>query len=262
MKCKWQLAVLTLLSAFSSSRLFAQAPTITSLSPSSAVVGSSVTITGSNFGSTPGSSTITFNGSSATPASWNSVSIVVPVPSGATSGNVVVTVSGVSSSGTSFIVLNTPVVSTVSPSAGLVGASVTISGMNFGSSQGSSTVAFNGTLATPSSWSATSVVAPVPPGATSGQIAVTIGSQSAYAPFFTVGTAPAGWLDADVGAVALAGSSSYSNGALSVTGACLPSSGAADPFHFVYQQLSGDRRLVAQVTMPTATGANAALIIP
>ena len=56
-----------------------------------------MTIAGSNFGSTKGTSTVTFNGTGATPSSWSATSIVVPVPAGATTGNVVVTVGGVAS---------------------------------------------------------------------------------------------------------------------------------------------------------------------
>src|SRR6266849_2500845 len=43
----------------------------------------------------------------------------------------------------------TPSITNLSPSSGLVGTSVTISGSNFGTTQGTSTVKFNGTSATP-----------------------------------------------------------------------------------------------------------------
>ena len=73
-------------------------PQITSLSPNSGTIGSSVTITGSGFGSSQGTSGVRFNGTSATTiVSWSDSSIVVDVPSLATSGNVVVTVAGISS---------------------------------------------------------------------------------------------------------------------------------------------------------------------
>ena len=49
-----------------------------------------------------------FNGASATPTSWNNTSIVVPVPSGAASGSVVVTVAGHTSNGASFTVTTPP----------------------------------------------------------------------------------------------------------------------------------------------------------
>ena len=79
-------------------------PSITSLSPTSGAVGASVTITGSNFGSTPG--TVTFNGTAAsTPSSWSDSSIVARVPSGATTGPVVVTVGGTASNGVNFTVV-------------------------------------------------------------------------------------------------------------------------------------------------------------
>ena len=63
-----------------------------------------MTITGTNFGATQGTSTVTFNGTTATPTSWSATSIVVPVPAGATTGNVVVTVGGLASNGQSFTV--------------------------------------------------------------------------------------------------------------------------------------------------------------
>src|SRR5260370_41993592 len=72
-------------------------PSITSLNPTSGLVGSSVTISGANFGATQGTSTVTFSGIAATPTSWSATSITAPVPAGATTGNVVVTVGGVAS---------------------------------------------------------------------------------------------------------------------------------------------------------------------
>src|SRR5207248_8846075 len=111
---------------------FTVPPSITSLSPTSAPVGISVTIAGSNFGASQGTSTITFNGTSATPTSWSNTSIVVPVPTGATTGNVVVTVNGLASNGVAFTVLPPPNITNINPSAARVGTSVTITGTNFG----------------------------------------------------------------------------------------------------------------------------------
>ncbi len=109
-------------------------PSITSLSPTSGPVGTSVTITGKSFGANQGTSTVKFNGTAATPTSWSSTKIVVPVPSGATTGNVVVTVSGVTSNGVSFTV--SPNITSLSPTSGPVGTSVTITGTTFGANQG------------------------------------------------------------------------------------------------------------------------------
>ena len=170
------------------------APSITSLSPTSGAIGAAVTIAGSNFGSSQGTSTVTFNGTAAAAASaWSATSITVTVPSGATTGNVVVTVGGQASNGVNFTVTTpAPSITSLSPTSGAVGASVTITGSNFGSTQGSSTVTFNGTSAgTASAWSATSITVTVPSGATTGNVVVTVGGQASNGVAFTVNAANA-----------------------------------------------------------------------
>ena len=121
--------------------------------------------------------------------SWGSTgtSIGVPVPSGATTGNVVVTVAGAASNGVTFTVL-TPTISSLSPTSGPVTTAVTITGTNFGSTQGSSTVKFNGTTATPTSWGSTgtSIGVPVPSGATTGNVVVTVAGAASNGVSFTV----------------------------------------------------------------------------
>src|SRR5438093_5270758 len=97
------------------------APTISSLTPNSGAVGASVTIAGSNFGATQGSSTVKFNGTTAAVTSWSATSIVATVPTGATSGSVIVTVSGSNSNGKNFTVLAAPSITSLSPTSGAVG---------------------------------------------------------------------------------------------------------------------------------------------
>src|ERR1700678_2929577 len=166
------------------------APSITSLSPTSGAVGAPVTVTGTNFGSTQGSSTVKFNGTAGTPTSWTATSIKVPVPTGATTGNIVVFASGVNSNGESFTVVPTPNITSLSPTSGAVGASVTITGTNFGSAQGTSTLKFNTTAVTATSWTATSIVATVPTGATTGNVVVTVSGVASNGQSFTVVSAP------------------------------------------------------------------------
>src|SRR5258708_6958556 len=115
-------------------------PSITSLSTTSGAVGASVTITGSNFGSSQGTSTVKFNGTTATANPWTATSITVTVPSGATTGNVVVNASGVKSRGRNSRVPGAPTIEVRSADRGAVGATVVITGTNFGSSQGTGTV--------------------------------------------------------------------------------------------------------------------------
>ncbi len=165
-------------------------PSISNLSPSAGLVGTSVIITGTNFGATQGASTVAFNGTAATPTSWSDTSIVAPVPTGATTGNVVVTVGGLPSNGFNFTVAQPPPsITSLNPTSGAIGTPVTITGANFGGTQGTSTVTFNGTAATPTSWSATSIVVPVPAGATTGNVVVTVGGQASNGVPFTVNLA-------------------------------------------------------------------------
>jgi hypothetical protein len=59
--------------------------------------------------------------------------------------------------------------------------------------QPSVTVTFNGTSATPTAWSDTSITAPVPPGATNGPVVVTVsGNPSLNNPTYTVGVTTPG----------------------------------------------------------------------
>jgi hypothetical protein len=81
--------------------------------------------------------------------------------------------------GTAILVSVGPTITGLSPTSGLPGGSVVISGSNFGATQGSnSIVMFNNVLATVSSWSNTSITAAVPAAATSGGVVVVADSVS------------------------------------------------------------------------------------
>jgi YD repeat-containing protein len=82
-----------------------------------------------------------------------------------------------------------PSISSLSPNAGLVGTAVTINGANFGATQGTSTVTFNGLTATPGSWNNTSIVVPVPTGTTTGPVVVTARGSASNGSTFTLLTA-------------------------------------------------------------------------
>ena len=154
-------------------------PVITNLSSPSGAVAQSITITGTNFGASQVTgSKVAFNGTTAPVTSWSDTPIVVPVPAGATTGNVVVSAAGVDSNGLPFTV--TRAITNLSPNSGAVGASVVITGTSFGASQGGSTVTFNnGQLATATAWSDTSITVTVPNSAVTGNVTVTVGSNAA-----------------------------------------------------------------------------------
>ena len=166
-------------------------PAITSLTPGSGRAGASITIAGSNFGATQGTSAVTFfNNVTAPVTSWAATSITATVPAGAATGNVTVTVGGAVSNGAAFTVIPPPSITTLMPASGRAGDSITIAGADFGTTQGASTVTFNGTAATPTAWSATSISTPVPAGAASGPVVVTVAGQASNGPVFTVQTGP------------------------------------------------------------------------
>src|SRR5437763_2596418 len=107
---RFRAALIALIAMTAIARCFAQtAPTISGLSPNAGQAGTSVTISGSGFGSTQSTSTVTFNGTIAVArgrnaVSWSNSSIVVVVPSGVTSGNVIVRVGALASNGVNFTV--------------------------------------------------------------------------------------------------------------------------------------------------------------
>ena len=175
------------------------------LNPDTGQVGDSVKIKGSNFGALRGTSTVTFNGTAVTDyVSWGDTKIQVRVPEGATTGPVVVTVDGEASSGVAFTVTGpVPAINAngLSPDSGPVGTSVKVKGLNFGASQGDSTVTFNGVAAEPTSWSDTKIQVAVPVGATTGPVVVAVNGQASNGVTFTVDPRPRLTLAADLSSV-------------------------------------------------------------
>jgi hypothetical protein len=168
------------------------APTITSLTPNTGAVKTSVVIAGTNFRSAQGSSAVSFNGVTSTPTAWSATSITAPVPTGATTGPLAITVGGQASNGSTFTVTPAPSITSLAPNTGAIGSVVTITGTNFGPAQGNGSVKFGTTAATVTSWNPTSIVASVPTGAVTGNVVVTAaGGVASNGISFTVTAAPA-----------------------------------------------------------------------
>ena len=180
-------------------------PEISKLKPDTGQEGESVKIKGSDFGALREASTVAFNGTAVTDyVSWEDTKIQMRVPEGATTGSVVVTVDGETSSGVTFTVTGpVPAINAngLSPDSGPVGTSVKVKGLNFGASQGESTVIFNGVEAQPTSWSDTKLQVPVPVGATTGPVVVTVDGQASNGVTFTVSPQPQLTLATDLSSV-------------------------------------------------------------
>lgn len=162
-------------------------PSISGITPDNGPPGTTVSISGSSFGSIQGS--VTFNGIWASVSSWTDTAISATVPSGVTPGSnpvIVTTYNGVASNSVNFTVPTPPAISSLSPNSGSPGVPVTITGTAFGSSQGSSTVGFNGALASPTSWSDTSIIVLVPVNATTGPVVVQTANGTSNSLMFTV----------------------------------------------------------------------------
>jgi hypothetical protein len=102
---------------------------------------------------------------------------------------------------TAGTVVAAPSISSISPVTGAAGSSVTISGANFGASQGSSTVNFGGTHATVTSWSNNSIVATVPASLSTGPVGVTVtvGGSTSNSVNFTVSGGSGGGSSCHIG---------------------------------------------------------------
>jgi hypothetical protein len=152
------------------------APKITLMTPQNGPIGTTVVLIGSGFGASQGASTVTFNGTPVTWVTWSATALYVEVPAGASSGNIVVTVSGVASNAESFIVEPSPVMTSLSPTSGAVGATIAISGSGF-TAGGTTTpqVFFSPVLyASPISSTDTSITVAVPTGAVTGDVQVVV----------------------------------------------------------------------------------------
>jgi len=165
----------------------AQPPTISGFTPTSGPVGTSVTVTGSGFG---GATAVTFNDAAATFGVDSDTQITATVPADATTGKIAVTTPGGSAtSAMSFTVTQSPSITKLKPASGQRGATVTVSGTDFGAEQGTSAVKFGRTTCTKYvSWSDGRIKCKVPAKAKYGAVKVTVTTAAGRSNFlgFTV----------------------------------------------------------------------------
>lgn len=163
------------------------APTVSSFSPTSGTLGSTITITGTGF---TWATAVQVGGINAPVFTIvNNTTITATIPAAAVTGVIsVINPSGTGSSVGSFTVIPAPTVSTLNPTTGPVGTTVTITGTNF---QAITAVQFNGAASSYTVNSSTQITATVPSGASTGLVSVINGSGTANsAGNFTVTTPP------------------------------------------------------------------------
>ncbi len=131
-------------------------PQIAGISPQSGSAGTFVQIWGAYFGAQQGSSIVTYNNEPCVISSWSDTLIACTIPNTArTSGTFIVTVGGKSSAASGQFIFNSPQIMSISPSSGIPGTVVTISGFGFGVQTVYSKILFGNIDAEITSWSNT-----------------------------------------------------------------------------------------------------------
>ncbi len=148
-------------------------PNITSISPTTGVTGTQVTFTGTNFGATQGTGSVWLGSKLAgSIVSWSNTQVVATVASGSVTGSAQVQQGGVWNNSLTFTV-TTPTLTSVSPTTAAAGDQVTLTGTNFGATQGTGSVWLGSKLAgSIVSWSNTQIVATVASGSVTGSAQV------------------------------------------------------------------------------------------
>ena len=165
-------------------------PTITNINPSSGIAGATVTITGTNFSTIAANNTVKFNGTATSVTSATATSLVVTAPAAGTTGVVSVSTASGNANGPVFTYLLAPTITSINPTFGIAGASVTITGKNFDPVAANNTVKFNGTAAVVASATATSLVVTAPASGSTGTVTVATSGGNATGPVFTYLPAP------------------------------------------------------------------------
>jgi len=164
---------------------------VVSINPIAGAAGIPVTIAGTNFDVVAANNTVKFNGVAATVTSATTTSIVVTSPAGGNTGVVTVATSAGTATGPVFTYTIPPVISSINPTSGTAGTSVTITGTNFDNVAANNTVKFNSVAATVTSATATSLVVTAPAGGSTGAISVATSGGTATGPTFTYTFGPA-----------------------------------------------------------------------
>ena len=165
-------------------------PHINSLSPNTGSPGTHVLISGFNFTASGFGPLVLFNNRTvfATVLSYTNTSIVCVVPPSAVTGNV--TVENINFSNDVLFTVpappSLPTLTSLTPSNGPTGISVVVAGTNFGATQSTSKITFDGFAAMVISWSDTSITATVPSTANTGPVQVTTAAGASNTLTYTV----------------------------------------------------------------------------
>lgn len=170
----------------SAGNFITEIPTLTGFSVATGSVDTTVTLNGTNFDLNRNNDIVRFNGVLAPVTAATTTTLTCKVPAGASTGNVVVNTNAGASNARAFTVH--PGITSLSRTSGPQDGTVVISGYNFdGVTPNNNQVRFNGTPAVVTAATANSITCTVPPGATSGLLTVTVGTEASVGtPFYVV----------------------------------------------------------------------------
>lgn len=151
-------------------------PTIQSVQPLAGSFGSTVSITGTAFTDV---SAVSFGGTPAASFTRVSSTSVTAVVGTGSSGSISVTTSSGTASLPGFVYTYPPSISSVAPTKGPLGSTVTISGNYFSSVAGENSVYFGPVMAVVTAATSTSLTVTVPPGAGYQPVSVSVGGFTA-----------------------------------------------------------------------------------
>ncbi|MEM9340421.1 MAG: IPT/TIG domain-containing protein, partial [Bacteroidota bacterium] len=159
----------------SSSSDFEVLPLISAFEPLSGTVGTEVVISGSGFGA-GGDNEVMFNGTSATVKGATATTLTVEVPLNVVSGKITVSVSGNETKSSDDFVIKPELIS-FTPTSGMVGTEVVLSGTGFSPNTAENSVTINDKAAVIKAVSGTEIKIDVPAGVTTGKIVIEVNGQ-------------------------------------------------------------------------------------
>ncbi len=154
---------------------FSYAPTISSFTPTSGVIGAEVVITGNFF---TGATAVSFGGVAAASFTVNSSTQITAVLAGGATGAVNVTTPLGSGSLAGFSYTSAPVINSINPAKAAIGSTVTIAGSNFSSTAANNRVYFGPAQATVTAATGSSLTVTVPVGALYQPVSVLVNGVS------------------------------------------------------------------------------------
>lgn len=160
-------------------------PTIVSVSPLSGKNGDTITIIGTNFSSTISDNSVSIGGTAASVIYSSTTSIKFIVPNINSGGQIILSTAGQKINGPLFSILFPPTISSVSPTTGQKGDTITIAGTNFGNDISSNKVTMNGIVSTIVTASSSTLKILVPNMQTSGTVLVSTSVATANGGNFT-----------------------------------------------------------------------------